>query len=77
VAAFHPQILADSGLLSAAYGLCLAAALAGSIWLWPSEIASWWDREEVREGLGVIVATVALLIVGLSILQARQPRPLG
>jgi hypothetical protein len=36
-----------------------------------------WDREEVREGLGVIVATVALLIVGLSILQARQPRPLG
>jgi hypothetical protein len=77
VAAFHPQILADSGPLAAAYGLCLAAALAGSIWLWPAEIASWWDQEEVREGLGVIIATVVLLIVGVSILQARQLRPAG
>jgi hypothetical protein len=77
VAAFHPQALDDSRLLRTAYALCLALAVTGSIYLWPAEIASWWEQEEVREGLGVIIATAALLVVGLSMLRERPPQPAG
>lgn len=72
VAAFHPAILGDGRLVVAAYGLCLVAALAGSLYLWPSEIGTWWENEEVREGLGLIIATIVLLIVGLSVLRQQR-----
>jgi hypothetical protein len=76
LAAFHPSTLGHGWLPLAAYGLSLAAAIAGSIYLWPTEIATWWDNEEVREGLGLIIVTVVLLIVGLSMLP-RQRLGLG
>lgn len=69
VAAVRPNALLERRLVPAAYGLCLAAAIAGSIWLWPAEVGGWWDNEEVREGLGLIIATMALLFVGLGMLR--------
>lgn len=71
-AAFRPGSLGTGPLVLLAYGLCLAAAVAGTMYLWPSEIATWWDNEEVREGLGLIVMTMALLIVGLTVLRERR-----
>jgi hypothetical protein len=72
VAAFHPSTLGEGPLALVAYALCLVAALAGSVYMWPSEFATWWDNEEVREGLGVVIVTVVLLIVGLSVLRQQR-----
>lgn len=78
IAAFRPGSLAQGSLTLVAFGLCLAAAVVGSIYLWPSQVATWWDNEEVREGLGMMIVTVALLAVGISVLnQRREPTAAG
>ena len=49
-----------------AYALCLAAAVLGSFSLWPSLPENWIEVEEEREGLGMIIAAVALAAVGIA-----------
>jgi hypothetical protein len=44
----------------------LAAAIAYSLYSWPSLPVGWIDLEEQREGLGMIIATVGLLVAGAS-----------
>ena len=74
IAAFRPELLAQNRLLQGALGVSLIFALLGSIYMWPSELSTWWDNEEVREGLGLIMVTLALLIVAYSGWRARQTR---
>jgi hypothetical protein len=64
LAAFRPDLLAPRPPTIGAYALCLAAAVLGSVYLWPSLPENWIHVEEEREGLGVIIVTVALLVVG-------------
>jgi Transmembrane family 220, helix len=64
LAAFRPDLLAPRPGTIGAYAGCLAAAIAGSLYLLPSLPENWIDVEEEREGLGLIIATVALLVVG-------------
>jgi Transmembrane family 220, helix len=66
LAAFRPQRLAPSPRLVGAYAACLAAALTGSLWCWPALPPDWITIETEREGLGIIIATLALALVGLS-----------
>ena len=62
--AFRPQLLQASRPAAAAFVLCLAAAIAGCIYWGPSLPTDWIHVEEEREGLGMLIATVALLVVG-------------
>jgi hypothetical protein len=64
LAAFRPDLLAPRPPTIAVYVVCLAAAILGSLYLWPSLPANWIHVEEEREGLGMIIATVALIVVG-------------
>ncbi len=57
------QVLLDKGLMI----VSLIAAVAGMAYFWPttshwwaSEV--WWETETAREGMGMMIATVALLI---------------
>ena len=81
LAAFHPERLTPRPRAIGAYLLCFAAALALSFWCWPSLPAGWIAIETEREGLGLIIATLALALVGVSWWRrARQwqgalPRP--
>jgi hypothetical protein len=72
LAAFRPTRFAHNRLLLAVFGLCLLAFVAGTIYEWPRSIADWWDNELVREGLGMIIATVALLVVAYSVWRTRR-----
>ncbi len=52
-------------------GLCLLAALAGMAYWWPSGAGwwrqeVWWQSETAREGMGLMMVTLVLLVVGLS-----------
>lgn len=62
--AFGPRLLPTNHLTTAGYLVCLAAAIAGTVYLWPSLPADWIHVEEEREGLGLIVVTAALIVAG-------------
>ena len=52
-------------------GLCLLTALAGVAYWWPADAGwwrqeVWWQSETAREGMGLMVVTLVLLVVGLS-----------
>jgi hypothetical protein len=64
--AFRPDLPIPRPLIIGAYALCLAAAVLGSAFLWPSLPENWIHVEEEREGLGLIIATVALALVGIA-----------
>jgi Transmembrane family 220, helix len=64
LAAFRPSLLALRPWTVGAYAVCLAAAVLGSLYLWPSLPANWIHVEEEREGLGLILVTGALIVVG-------------
>jgi hypothetical protein len=72
LAAYCPGALAHSQLFLSAFGLNVLAVGAGAIYMWPSEVSSWWDKEEVREGLGLIITTIALLIVAFTLWRRRS-----
>jgi hypothetical protein len=64
--AFRPDLPIPRPPTIGAYALCLAAAVVGSWYLWPSLPERWIEVEEEREGLGVIIATLALALVGIA-----------
>jgi hypothetical protein len=66
-AAYRPAAFAHNQLFVGLFGLNILAVGAGAIYLWPSEVSTWWDNEEVREGLGLIITTVALLVVAFTL----------
>jgi hypothetical protein len=62
--AFRPHLLPASPPAVALFVACLAAAVAGCIYMWPTLAAGWIDVEEEREGIGLIIATVGLMAAG-------------
>jgi hypothetical protein len=70
--AWRPGALARSPAALGALGLCLSLALAGTIYMWPADFSVWWDVEEVREDIGLMIVTVALLIVALTLWRIRR-----
>ena len=76
LAAFRPALLATSRPQTiAAYAVCLAAAILGSLYMWPSLPENWIHVEEEREGLGLIVSALALVIVGIALRQGTRWQP--
>jgi hypothetical protein len=77
LAAFRTGRFAHNPLLLGAFAVTLVAMVAGAIYEWPQSIADWWDNEFVREGLGLIIATVALLVVAYTLWRTRREAPLA
>lgn len=72
LAALRPARLADSQPALIGLGACLVLAAGGSIYMWPTQIATWWDNEVVREGMGLIIVTVSLAIAALTVWRRRR-----
>jgi hypothetical protein len=73
LAAFRPALLAASRPQTiVGYAVCLAAAILGSLYMWPSLPENWIHVEEEREGLGLIISTIALVLVGVTWWQRRS-----
>ena len=64
VLAFRPGLLPANRPAIGAFLVCLAVAVAGSVLLWPSLPPNWIDIEEEREGLGLLIVTAGLMVVG-------------
>jgi hypothetical protein len=72
LAAYRPSAFAHNKWLLSVLALNLLAIGAGSIYLWPTEISTWWEKEEVREGLGLIITTLSLLAVAYTLWRLRH-----
>jgi hypothetical protein len=74
-AAFRRDLPTARPLTIAAYAACLAGAVLGSLYLWPSLPDNWIHVEEEREGLGMITAALALALVGIAWWHRRHWQP--
>lgn len=70
IAAYRPRALRGRmpslGLLA-----CLALSVIGMIYFWPQDPGwwrqdVWWEREPAREGMGVMIVTLALVVASLT-----------
>ncbi len=71
IAAVKPGLLTTSGPLRGLFALSMIGALVGTFYFWPSGTAWWtkdviWANELVREGLGMTIATLAMMLAGLT-----------
>jgi hypothetical protein len=76
VLAFRPDLLPTNGVAITAFLVCLAAAVAGTIYMWPSLPENWIHVEEEREGLGLIIVTVGLIVAGWTWWRRNRSLPL-
>ncbi len=70
VAAFRPAVLLRR-LPTAGLALCTAAGFVGTAYMWPTTPGwwrqdVWWNNELAREGMGLMVVTLVLLVVLLT-----------
>ena len=72
LAAYRPDVFAHNEWLLGVLGLNLLGIGAGAVYLWPTEISTWWEKEEVREGLGLIITTLSLLAVVYTLWRLRN-----
>lgn len=66
VAAIRPDLIARPGW-RAVFLVSLAAAVAGLAWYWPRTpqwwaVDTWWENEESREGMGMMIVLAAMLL---------------
>lgn len=79
LAAFRPGLL-ERPLAVGGLWLCLAASLAGTAMLWPTDAGwwrrdVWWQSETAREGMGMMIIAASLLAVtATAVLRRRGPR---
>jgi hypothetical protein len=73
--AFRPHLLPTNWLMIAIFLACVVAAVVGTIDLWPTFPAGWIQNEETREGVGMMIVTVALVIAGLTWWRERGRPP--
>ena len=60
-----------SGPATFLLGFCLGAAVFGTVEAWPSEPGFWrqevwWESETAREGMGMMIVTLGLLVVAFT-----------
>lgn len=76
LAALRPGIFASSRV-SLIYAACFAASIAGVFYYWPTTPQFWvqdvwWETETAREGMGMMIVMVSLLVAGLTVLRTRR-----
>ncbi len=59
------------------YALTCAAALVGLFYFWPSTSEwwmqdVWWETETAREGMGIMILVIALIVAGFIVRRARR-----
>lgn len=75
IAAFRPALLTQSRGLIVAFWACLALAVIGTVYYWPTEWENWIHNEETREGLGMMIVLATMLIVAASTRPGRRLEP--
>jgi hypothetical protein len=76
IAAFRLNLLATSGGTTVLAGLVLAS-FAGVVYYWPKTPGFWhqevwWETETAREGMGIMIVAVVMIVVFYTVWSARR-----
>ncbi|MEM7746222.1 MAG: transmembrane 220 family protein [Pseudomonadota bacterium] len=76
VAALKPAMGAF-GPIRLVFGLTLVASIVGTAWFWPKTSGwwrqdVWWETETAREGMGMMILLICLVVAGLVILRRSE-----
>ena len=76
VAAFKSGLFSQSPVFGL-YALTLLSSIGGLVYFWPKTPQwwmqdVWWETETAREGMGMMILVLALLIAGVVALRARR-----
>lgn len=76
VAAFRPRLFA-MGPVFGLFTLTVVAAIAGLFYFWPDTPRwwmqdVWWETETAREGMGMMILSIALAFTGFVALRFRR-----
>ena len=76
IASFRPSLF-TSPIAAGLFALSLAAMLFGVWYHWPQtpdfwKQDVWWETETAREGMGMMITAVALLVAGTIVLRIRR-----
>ncbi|MEM7267896.1 MAG: transmembrane 220 family protein [Pseudomonadota bacterium] len=76
IAALRPALYA-SPFVFGLYALTCIAALAGLFYFWPTTPEwwmqdVWWETETAREGMGMMILVIALIVAGFIVRRARR-----
>lgn len=71
VGALRPDLLGRPGWRPA-FLVWLAAAAVGAVWYWPRAsgwwlVETWWENEESREGMGMMIVLASMLLVATAL----------
>jgi len=81
VAAFRLDLLRTRAWQSV-LGICLVLAVIGIVFFWPKSpdfwrVAVWWETETAREGMGMMVATLAVAVAAATVIMDAARRHRG
>lgn len=67
IAAFRPSSFRSGGLFAVTV-VCAVLAIVGTVYFWPTDEGFWrqdiwWESETAREGMGMMIVTLVLLVV--------------
>ena len=76
LAAFRMRIVLGNPAF-AILGVCVLAAFAMTVVYWPRtpgfwQQEIWWETETAREGMGIMIGTIVLLVAATTIWKARR-----
>ena len=76
IAAFHSGLF-RRGLVFGLYVLTMLTAIGGLIYFWPKTPQwwlqdVWWETETAREGMGMMILCIALILAGIVALRTRR-----
>ena len=76
LAAFRPAALTARAAMPL-WAASLALAVIGVLYYWPPVAewwreSVWWEVEEAREGMGLMIVTIVLLVAGSGLLRMRR-----
>lgn len=76
IAAFRPTVFTHSSALLI-YGATFVAACFGLARFWPKtpgwwQQDVWWETETAREGMGMMILVLSLIIAGLIVVRVRR-----
>lgn len=60
------------------FGFSLVTAVLGTVWFWPKTPGwwrqdVWWETETAREGMGMMILVICLVLAGLVLWRQRRP----
>lgn len=72
IAASRPALYRTSAALRGTFWVCFGLAVIGTVWYWPTVWTDWIHVEETREGVGMWIVMLGMILAALGLRSERR-----